>query len=172
MGKVAILGIGEGELLAVSVLCALAVLIHPQGLRIFAGEPGGRSGGWGAQDNHDVVSGCLFDGVVEPGEVVFALFGFHGAPGEFAHPHQVNVAGFHSLQIRVPLGLRPLLRIPGCAQKYGRRSGELRSLCRGLRMGGQQRQHDESGAVKAIKQKRPGGNLDGHHEDIGTRQRL
>jgi hypothetical protein len=39
-------------------------------------------------------------------------------------------------------------------------------------MGCQQRQHDERGAVKAIKQKRPGGNLDVRHEDIDTRQRL
>ncbi len=57
-----------------------------------------------------------------------ALLRFHGAPGELAHPHQVDVASCHPVEIRVPLRLRPLLRIPCRTQKQRRYAGVLRSL--------------------------------------------
>ena len=70
-----------------------------------------------------MVGGGLFDGVVEPGEVVAALLGLHGAPGELADADEVDVRRLHFGEVGVPLGLGPLLGIPGRAEQERRDVG-------------------------------------------------
>ena len=144
VGELAVFGIGEGELLAIAVLGALAVLIDAQGLGIFGGEPRGRRGGGRAEDDADVMFGGEGDGAVEPAEVVVALGRFHGAPGKFADAHDVDVGGFHEREVFVPLRLGPLLGIPGGAEEQRRLIGVVGGLGVNLRHG-----RDEEGSENA-----------------------
>ena len=83
------------ELLAVTVLILAAVGHGAEGFGIFLREPGGRRGGGCADDDGDVVLFGEADGVLEPVELVVALGGLHGGPGELADAGEVDVRLLH-----------------------------------------------------------------------------
>ena len=116
MGERPVTRAGEGELLALAMLVGSAVLVDPQDLGVFIGEPRGWRGRRGADDDIDMVARGGFDGVVEPFELELTLARLERAPGEFGHAHHVDVGGFHQREVLFPALPGPLFRVPGCAQ--------------------------------------------------------
>jgi len=115
-GKFAVLRVGPVELLAIAVLVTTPVFLDAEGFWVIGGEPRGRRGAGGSDDNGDVVAGGGADGAVEPVEIVMAFGGLEGRPGELADANEADVGGLHEGEVGVPTGFGPLLWIPGGAE--------------------------------------------------------
>src|SRR6185437_11357492 len=106
-GEHAVAGAGKGELLAVAMLVALAVLGNTQGVRILAREPCGWRRGRRAYHHVNVMACGFRDRAIEPAKIVLALLRLHGAPGELAHAHDIEVRGLHQRKVLRPARRRP-----------------------------------------------------------------
>src|SRR5690242_9012812 len=62
-----------------------AAFVDGQNFRIFLSEPDWRGGSGRGEDHFDVTPLHDIHHTAEPGEVIFALFTFAQAPGEFTH---------------------------------------------------------------------------------------
>ncbi len=144
MSELTVFGICKGELLAVAVFGAAAVFIDAEGLRIFCREPCGRRGGGRAEDDNDVVFCGEGDGAIEPGKLVVAFGGLHGAPRKLADADEVDVGGFHAGEVGIPLRFGPLLGIPGGTEEEGRLVGIIGGLGAEVR-GGAEGERGENG---------------------------
>ncbi len=123
--KFAIFGIGEVELLPISVFGAVAFFVDPQRLGIFLRKPGRRGRGGSANHAVDAVFRGSSDGPIQPVEIVLTFAGLHAAPGKFAHAHHVDSGLLHQSEVGVPSRLWPLFRVPGGSHHDGRRGRRL-----------------------------------------------
>jgi len=112
-GELTILGVRPVELLAVAVLVGAAVFVDAKRLWILGGEPCGRGGAGGSDDDGDVVTFGGPDRTVQPVQIVVAFGGLEFGPCELADADEADVGGFHQGEVGVPAGFWPLLGIPG-----------------------------------------------------------
>ena len=111
---------------AVAVRDPLAGRLHTKCFRVFLGEPRGRSRSGSAQNDHDVMLLREANRVIQPIEVKAAFRGLHAAPGKLCNAHNLQVGGFHHLEVCFPACLGPLLGVPVGSDEQGIATRELR----------------------------------------------
>ena len=135
----AVVGAGQAVVVPFAEKAPAPLFVGAQHGGVFFGEPRGARAGGGGQVGIDSVVVQAADDVLQPGEIIFPVPLFKGAPCEDAQRNAVHVGFFHHFQVRLQniRAVQPLVRVivPAVEEKgkivrYGHKCSSLYCICR------------------------------------------